>query len=219
MASTDEDPAQSLVTELVKALQSQRSAEQVDLPYFRPEINESSKWNSKKCFQCGKLGHVKANCVKKTKLVSDDRYNVDESLATITDRQGSRVVRRQLPGINRVSEDFGALVTEVEVPEEHRVGLEVILQDFSGMITTGDKVGAMNNVCLKIRLEKEVVFRMSIISAEILYKTILRVSHNSWAYIEQKGNEEVQNMLRQLREGNLDANQYAEEDEMLYSNK
>ncbi|CAH1960184.1 unnamed protein product [Acanthoscelides obtectus] len=44
MASTDEDPAQSLVTELVKALQSQRSAEQVDLPYFRPEINESSKW-------------------------------------------------------------------------------------------------------------------------------------------------------------------------------
>ncbi|CAH1959620.1 unnamed protein product [Acanthoscelides obtectus] len=44
MASTDEDPTQSLVAELVKALQSQRSAEQVDLPYFRSEINESSKW-------------------------------------------------------------------------------------------------------------------------------------------------------------------------------
>nr|CAI5843871.1 unnamed protein product [Callosobruchus analis] len=44
MASTDGDSSQSLIAELVKALQSQRSAEQVDLPYFRPETNESTKW-------------------------------------------------------------------------------------------------------------------------------------------------------------------------------
>ncbi|CAH1990567.1 unnamed protein product [Acanthoscelides obtectus] len=91
----------------------------------------------------------------------------DESLATVTDHQGSRVVRRQLPGINRVAEDFGALVTEVEVPEEHHEGLEVILQDFSFMITTVNKVGAVNNVSLKIRLEKDiVVYRSTFLVSE-----------------------------------------------------
>lgn len=40
------DAAQGLISELVNALRSQRSSEQVDLPYFRPEVNESSKWVS-----------------------------------------------------------------------------------------------------------------------------------------------------------------------------
>lgn len=46
--------------------------------------------------------------------------------------------------------------------------------------------------------------------------TVRRVKHDDWAYIEQKGNEEVQNLLRQLHDGKLDCNQYVEKDEMLY---
>nr|CAH7740542.1 unnamed protein product [Callosobruchus chinensis] len=35
----DGDSIQRLIAEFVKALQSQRSAKQVDLPYFRSEMN------------------------------------------------------------------------------------------------------------------------------------------------------------------------------------
>nr|CAI5834485.1 unnamed protein product [Callosobruchus analis] len=46
MSSTDGGSTQWLKAEWIKALQSQGSAEQVDLPYFRPQTNESSKWVS-----------------------------------------------------------------------------------------------------------------------------------------------------------------------------
>uniref|UniRef100_A0A0A9X1Z8 RNA-directed DNA polymerase n=1 Tax=Lygus hesperus TaxID=30085 RepID=A0A0A9X1Z8_LYGHE len=45
---------------------------------------------------------------------------------------------------------------------------------------------------------------------------VLRVRHDTWLYIEQKGNIEVQKMLSALREGKLDPNQYAEKDGLLY---
>ena len=43
-----------------------------------------------------------------------------------------------------------------------------------------------------------------------------RVAHDNWAYIEQKGNDEVQDLLEQLKNGNLDSNQYVKKDGMLY---
>ncbi|CAH1968897.1 unnamed protein product [Acanthoscelides obtectus] len=152
-----------------KGKQSQRSAKPVDLHYFRPEINESSKWVTQievikrevgwsDVHTLARIGRFLLRGAKRW-FERWNPYNRDwatfrvdfaeafppkrnlghESLATVTDHQESRVVRCQLTGINRVSEDFGALVTEVEVPEEHREGLEVILQDFSDMITAGNQ--------------------------------------------------------------------------------
>lgn len=43
MTSSDGDLTQSLLADLVKVPQSQRSVEQVDVPYCKPEINEFNK--------------------------------------------------------------------------------------------------------------------------------------------------------------------------------
>ena len=45
----------------------------------------------------------------------------------------------------------------IVVPFEFRNKLKEVLNDFSGMITSGNKVNAVNNATLKIRLEKDVV--------------------------------------------------------------
>lgn len=45
---------------------------------------------------------------------------------------------------------------------------------------------------------------------------IRAVTNRNWAYMEQKGNEEVQQLEAQLREGTIDSKQYAEKDGMLY---
>lgn len=45
---------------------------------------------------------------------------------------------------------------------------------------------------------------------------VRRVTSKSWLHVEQRSNEEVQNVLEQLREGSLDSNQYCEKDGLLY---
>lgn len=81
----------------------------------------------------------------------------DQSLITITDYTRSHIIRRELPAIHRISEGFGSEISEVDVPAEFRSDLQAILRDFTGMITTGNKVGVDNNVSLKIRLEKDII--------------------------------------------------------------
>lgn len=38
--------------------------------------------------------------------------------------------------------------------------------------------------------------------------SVLKITHDSWLFIEQKGNAEVQQMMTDLQEGKLDSNQY-----------
>ncbi|BES94514.1 Hypothetical Protein NTJ_07326 [Nesidiocoris tenuis] len=46
--------------------------------------------------------------------------------------------------------------------------------------------------------------------------TICRITCDSWLHVQQKGSAEVQEMLKSLREGNLDATQYEEKNGILY---
>ncbi|CAH0556496.1 unnamed protein product [Brassicogethes aeneus] len=159
------NPVQTLLADLVKAFQSQRSGEQIDLPPFRSKVTESTKrvsnveiavdrhnfcslietgadlsFISEKYLALFKDKVVSCNVMLKgissititttnkftgsTRISGVDTiviyvflpdecldYDVfigrnlfeDESLVTITDYQGSRVIRRNLPGINLLS--------------------------------------------------------------------------------------------------------------------
>ncbi|CAH1972121.1 unnamed protein product [Acanthoscelides obtectus] len=57
MASTDEDSTQSLVAELVKALQSQRSAEQI-----RPVVQRASRTSQPAGRRCKKRKILSSRC-------------------------------------------------------------------------------------------------------------------------------------------------------------
>lgn len=55
------------------------------------------------------------------------------------------MVHRELPGINRISENFSSEIFEVNVALEFRDTIAGIIRDFSGMIN-GNNVGVINNV-------------------------------------------------------------------------
>ncbi|CAH1956546.1 unnamed protein product [Acanthoscelides obtectus] len=57
MASTDEDPTQSLVAELVKPMQSQRSAEQI-----RPVVQRASRTSQPSGRPCKKRKILASRC-------------------------------------------------------------------------------------------------------------------------------------------------------------
>lgn len=67
-----------------------------------------------------------------------------------------------MPGVNRITESSSTTdICEIEAPLAFRNKIEELLQDYQGMIITGNKVGAVNNVSMKIRLEKDMIVTRS----------------------------------------------------------
>lgn len=52
---------------------------------------------------------------------------------------------------------LGSKIYKFDAPAEFRSDLYVMFRDFSDMITTGNKLRAVNYISLKIRLEKHII--------------------------------------------------------------
>lgn len=80
-------------------------------------------------------------------IIDNDLYN-DRSLVPVTDYNGSKVTKRQLPGLYRVME--GETVDGIDIPEEYRPQLLELLQNYREMITSGNRVAASKTLLLKL---------------------------------------------------------------------
>ena len=62
----------------------------------------------------------------------------DPELAALTDQNGTKVIRRQVPGVHRIFEDSTSCA--YAVPSEFADVIATFLNQYSEMITTGYKV-------------------------------------------------------------------------------
>jgi hypothetical protein len=99
----------------------------------------------------------------------------DVTLAAVTDRSGTCVIRKQLPGILRVKHDVSDF--KLNVPDERFDKVNSLLQKYSALLAPGRSV---NNAFLKINLKDDFIvsrspYRFSISEREEIRKIILEL--------------------------------------------
>lgn len=99
---------------------------------------------------------VPDNCIDYEVLIRRNIFR-NKSFMTITDHEGPRALCHPLPGISVASNDLGTEIPDYDVPSEFQDKVQVVLRNFSGMLASRNKMGAVNHTSWKNRLEKEVV--------------------------------------------------------------
>lgn len=74
----------------------------------------------------------------------------NNQLAAVTDYTGTKIIRRQLPGVLRIYECD--TIRQYHVPDEYCSQITTLLEQYSDIIATGTKLPAVNGVTLDINL-------------------------------------------------------------------